>query len=213
MEFIDDLKKRLTEKLPAEKAHAALMNYKRKKAEEILKEKKDVKMSAVLCLLFEEENNWKFYLMERNTYNGVHSAQVSFPGGRRENSDANFKETALREANEELNINPDEVEILGELSTMYIPPSNFLVYPFVGIATQKQSIIPDPIEVNKVITANLDDLMGENAVRKSPVKMSGFDQMIQVQHYTLDGHIVWGATGMILAELAYLLEEIGYEPK
>ena len=82
MELIADLKKRLGENLPAQVAHSRLMNYPRKTAADILAEKLDVKKSAVLCLLFEEAGEWKFYLMLRNSYNGVHSAQVSFPGGK-----------------------------------------------------------------------------------------------------------------------------------
>jgi 8-oxo-dGTP pyrophosphatase MutT (NUDIX family) len=211
MELIADLKKRLGENLPAQVAHSRLMNYPRKTAADILAEKLDVKKSAVLCLLFEEAGEWKFYLMLRNSYKGVHSAQVSFPGGKREETDKDYKETALREAQEELGINPNEVEILGELSTMYIPPSNFLVYPFVGVVRAKQNIAPDPIEVKEVIVANLKDILGLKAVSNSFVKVSGGAGRIKVNHYTVNNHIVWGATGMILAELAYILEDLGAE--
>lgn len=211
MELIADLKKRLEENLPAELAHARLMNYQRTSATEILAENIEVKKSAVLCLLFEEDNQWKFYLMLRNSYKGVHSAQISFPGGRKEKMDKGFKETALREAEEELGINPDDVEILGELSTMYIPPSNFLVYPFLGVSRTKQNIVPDPIEVNEVIVADLRDIIGLETISRSYVEVSGASNRVKVNHYTINNHIVWGATGMILAELAHILEDLGVE--
>lgn len=210
MDLIDDLKKRLEQKLPAEKAHKLLMNYKRQSAAEILATKKDVKTSAVLCLLFKKEGEWKYYLMERNSYKGVHSAQISFPGGRKEHFDKDYQATALRESQEELNINPNDVEILGELSTMYIPPSNFLVYPFVGVALKDQRIVPDRREVSKVLEASLSDLISDKAIGTSKVSISGGKTEINVKHYTVDEHIVWGATGMILSELAYIIKEIGY---
>lgn len=209
MEFIDDLKKRLQEKLPEDRAHSLLMNYKRQSVDEILSSKIDVKLSAVLCLMFIEDGKWKVYLMERNSYNGVHSAQISFPGGRKEDIDVDFRETALREAQEELNINPSDVEILGELSSLYIPPSNFIVYPFLGVATNEQNIKPDPVEVYQVLKAELADLMKEGAIKESSVEMSGSSARIKVKHFSVENHIVWGATGMILAELVYILKEIG----
>ncbi len=213
MELIDDLKKRFEKKLPAEKAHSTLMNYDRKTAAEILRDKEHVKESAVLCLLFRINEEWNFYLMLRNSYKGVHSAQVGFPGGKREENDKNFIETALREANEELGIKSSEVEIIGELSTMYIPPSNFLVYPYVAVALNDQEIIPDPIEVKEVIHAKLSDILKEDAVSESKVEVSGGSERMKVKHYTIDGHIVWGATGMMLAELAHIIKETGYKSK
>jgi len=211
MDLIAELKERFKKELPAERAHCLLMNYARKTAAEIKTENLNVRESAVLCLLFKDNGEWKFYLILRNAYKGVHSAQVSFPGGKKEPSDSSNLATALREAHEELNINSQHIEIIGELSTMYIPPSNFLVYPFVGIATQKQHIIPDSIEVKKVIIGSLKDLLKPNAIDISSVVMSGANTKVKVKHYTIDEHVVWGATGMILSELAYLIKELGYQ--
>jgi len=209
MKFKDELKKRLAKKLPAEKAHAAVMSYERKTAKQILAEKKEVKTSAVLCVIEPNENSWVIYLMERKVYGGVHSGQISFPGGKTEASDKSHLVTALRETHEELGIHSSELEVLGELSTMYIPPSNFLVYPFVSVAKQKLNILPNPDEVESVLRAHPRDLLAQNAIKNSAVKISGSDARLKVNHYTVGGHIVWGATAMILSELVYILNEIG----
>ncbi len=211
MKFKTELKKRLAEKLPAEKAHAAVMSYKRKTAEEIIREKSDVRTSAVLCLIEKNEESWHIYLMERMSYGGVHSGQISFAGGKTEKSDKSHEETALRETHEEFGVHPDEVEVLGELSTIYIPPSNFLVYPFVGIAKQKLSIIPSKDEVESVLKASPKELLAKDAILNSAVKMSGSQARLKVNHFTVGGHIVWGATAMILSELVYILKEMGVD--
>lgn len=209
MKFKTELKKRLTEKLPAEKAHAAVMSYDRKSAEQIIAEKKQVRTSAVLCLIEPQKDSWCIHLMERKSYDGVHSGQISFPGGKTEADDASHEFTALRETHEELGIHPSEVEILGELSTVYIPPSNFLVYSFVGIATQKLDITPSPYEVETALRAYPQDLLRADAIQKSAVTLSGTDSRIKVNHYTVEGHVVWGATALILSELVFLLKELG----
>ena len=211
MKFKTEIKKRLAEKLPAEKAHASVMSYQRKSAEQIIKEKADVRTSAVLCLIEPTADSWCIYLMERKVYGGVHSGQISFAGGKTEPGDKSHQHTALRETHEELGVHPNNVEILGELSTIYIPPSNFLVYPFVGFALQKLIITPSPDEVESVLRATPQDLLKATSVKRSAVKMSGSEARIKVNHYTVNGHVVWGATAMILSELVFILKEIGMD--
>ncbi len=207
MKLISQLKKELQKNLPAEKAHARVMSYQRKSAQEILDSKIGVKESAVLCLLFQENDSWKFYLMLRNAYKGTHSAQVSFPGGKKELEDKDFTATALREAHEELNIQSQDVQILGGLSPLYIPPSNFLVYPILAFTNKAQHIIPDAIEVAELIVGDINDIIGNEVIHRSKVPMSGSGSLIEVNHYSIQGHVVWGATAMILAELAWLLQK------
>ena len=116
-----------------------------------IKPRPDAKQSAVLVLLYPKEGETHFVLIERNTYEGVHSGQIGLPGGRVEPGDGSFEATALRETQEELGVNPKAVTMVRALSDVYIPPSNFLVYPFVGYMDTTPVFNPDSREVYEVV--------------------------------------------------------------
>ncbi|MFB6306378.1 MAG: CoA pyrophosphatase, partial [Flavobacteriales bacterium] len=134
--------------LRGDEAHLAMSSYKEKeKSRENVK--KDAKTSAVLLLLFPTENHsLETVFIQRPEYDGVHSGQISFPGGGREIHDKNLKETSLRETREEIGVLDNEVSIIGNLSDLYIPPSNYLVTPFVGYTDKAPNFNPDSNEVN-----------------------------------------------------------------
>lgn len=166
------------------------------------------KLSAVLVLFYPFDNHPHVVLMQRNSYKGVHSAQVSFPGGKLEPNDQNLQHTALREAHEELNIVPDEVDVLGQLTEVYIPPSGFLVEPYMGLANTRPNLQPNPHEVQQIIEVPVADLMNTQNRMVKPIKLSnGFT--IEAPCYQLSGHIVWGATAMMLGETCAILERAG----
>lgn len=165
----------------------------------------NAKKSAVLILLYPDENGLFFPLIERAAYDGVHSRQIGLPGGAMDPGDADEQATALREAQEEVGIDPGATEIIGSLSELYIPPSNFRVKPFVGISYEKPAFQPDPVEVASLIEAPLSFFMDPGSPGDKEIHRSSGERW-KVPGFELGGHIIWGATAMILSELVAMLE-------
>lgn len=163
--------------------------------------------SAVLVLLYPKDDRAHTVLIKRNSYVGVHSAQVSFPGGRHEEADADYSATAIREAQEEIGIEGGRVQIIKQLTQLYIPPSRFLVYPFLATANERPDFSPDPKEVQFIIELELQTLQDDD-IAKSKQMTIGSGLTTHVPYFDIDGHDVWGATAMILSELKALLRSI-----
>ncbi|MDC9723337.1 MAG: CoA pyrophosphatase [Urechidicola sp.] len=158
------------------------------------------KVSAVLALFYPDaENTTKFLLTLRASYNGTHSAQISFPGGKKEKNDLNLEQTALRETLEEVGINPSDIEILKQLTDAYIPPSNFLVTPYIGVSNSTPLFKPND-EVDKLIEVKLADLLDDKNVVVKNMNTS-YMKNVDVPCFKLNDYIVWGATAMILSEI------------
>jgi 8-oxo-dGTP pyrophosphatase MutT (NUDIX family) len=168
----------------------------------------NAKWGSVLILLFEDNGRISFPLILRSTYDGVHSGQVGFPGGKFEPADENLVTTALRETNEEIGIPANDVEILGSLTELYIPPSNFLVHPHIGSIRYKPDFFPDPKEVEKIIEVSIDELMNDIHVKEKEITLSN-GLKILTPYFGFHGYDVWGATAMILSELKTVLKEMG----
>jgi len=165
------------------------------------------KASAVLSLFYPKNNEAHLLLIVRSSYPGVHSSQIAFPGGKKESEDLNLQETALREANEEVGISPSEIKIVKQWSDLYIPPSNFMVSSFMGIATLTPNFILQPTEVSAVIELPVTDLLNDALVQN--VKMStSYATDILVPAFVIESHIVWGATAMILSEIKETLKSV-----
>ena len=159
-----------------------------------------------MLLFYADKNqNTRITLILRNTYNGVHSNQISFPGGKKDKSDSNLKHTAIRETVEELGIDETLIDLVGPLSKVYIPPSNFNVQPFVGIYNGTPFFNPDSKEVSLVIKPLLKDLLNIKSI-KSEVFVQ--NKKIIVPSYIIEGHVVWGATAMIINEFITLFNDI-----
>jgi 8-oxo-dGTP pyrophosphatase MutT (NUDIX family) len=156
------------------------------------------KQAAVLLLLYEREAELHFVLMRRAEHTGVHSGQISFPGGRRE-ADESPVQTALRETHEELGIPPDSVQVIGHLAELYIPPSNYLVQPIVGVCTIPPCWQPKHDEVAEVIEVPLR-LLFDDAL-KGAEETVRYGLPFRIVYYNLLGHKVWGATASFLSEL------------
>ena len=168
-------------------------------------ESKNPKESAVLALFYpDKDNNTKVFLMLRASYNGVHSAQVSFPGGKKEKDDVDFEFTALRETEEEIGVLKSDVTIVRQLTKTYIPPSNFWVTPFIGIL-KTPPIFKMNEEVEKLIEVNVADLLNDEAVIVQNLTTS-YMQNIDVPCFKLNNYVVWGATAMMLSEIKDLLK-------
>lgn len=185
--------------LPGPEAHGRMTSYKRPSVEEALRDVKDHRLSSVLIPLYIHRDEIFTSLMLRPQYKGVHSAQVSFPGGKKEGEESP-EQTALRESHEELGIFPDAVEIIGSLSQVFIPPSRFLVTPFVGVTRQRPDFNLDPIEVDQLIEVPLRTLFDDAIESEQEIQLPNGRGNIIAPCFAIDGHIVWGATAMIISE-------------
>ncbi len=165
--------------------------------------------SAVLCLLFPVDDRLYMLLMKRKEDNTAHSGQVSFPGGSYDITDADLMATALREANEEVGILSSDVDILGALTPLYIPVSNYNVYPYVGYTKQRPEYNLSQNEVSYTIEVPLSSLLHSSRKIKTDVVSPVIPNVIRnVNAYKLeDGTIIWGATAMMISELETILEE------
>lgn len=164
------------------------------------------KKSAVLLLFYPEASGVYFPLIKRPSYPGAHSGQVSFPGGKVEPDDPDLVYTALREAEEEIGIDPGKVEVLGRLTDLYIPKSNFLVSPVLGFLAEKPRFVPEKREVERIIPTALS-IVGQAQIRQRTYVSIGAGRQVETPYFALDGEVVWGATAMILSELLQLLEQ------
>ena len=164
------------------------------------------RIGAVMVLLYNKDNEPHFVVTQRHKYEGAHSGQISLPGGKYEESDSDNKETALRETEEEIGVSIQKITIVGSLNKIYIPPSNFLVYPYIGVSNDNLSFVKDEFEVKEIIEIPVAFLRDTKLVEKS------FSELTNTSTYeglcncfVFEGHVIWGATAMILNELRYIL--------
>jgi len=211
--FVQKLEEALKQGLPGSLAHALMSPMGRGDTEEYLSNTKvPVRTSAVMIVLFEDNHECKMVLIKRPSYDGVHSGQISFPGGKYEEADANYGETALRETFEEIGVCCDQIRIIGKLSRIYIPPSNFLVYPFIGYCEKTPFFHPDEKEVDQLIFLSINVLLNDE-IRKEGSFMSGgkTNWKIEAPYYEIENEKVWGATAIILSEFKQILSRIKVE--
>lgn len=194
--------------LPGEKAHATLMPLNRPFTSEALQRKPNYRSSAVALILFPENGEFKSILIQRPDYDGAHGGQISFPGGKMDDTDPHLEFTARREAFEEINLSIEAGFFLGKLSEIYIPPSNFLVEPNVFYLNELPELIGDVREVQSIITFNLFDLSHPNSFKVGDIQSINQLTRKNIPYFEIQGHKVWGATGMILAELKEIIERI-----
>jgi 8-oxo-dGTP pyrophosphatase MutT (NUDIX family) len=161
---------------------------------------------GVLILLYPHHGELHFVLMRRSDHpEDRHKGQISLPGGRHEDSDADYRATALRETREELGITLDNYELLGTLSTLYIPPSNFYIYPSVAHTPARPDFVPDSGEVAELIEVPISTLLDPGTRIVEEWTMPQYNNTkVMMPHYHIAGHKVWGATAMVLAEFAAL---------
>jgi 8-oxo-dGTP pyrophosphatase MutT (NUDIX family) len=163
---------------------------------------------GVLILIYPHERKLFTVFIKRTEYDGVHSGQVSFPGGIYEEEDGSLVQTALREAMEETGLMASEVSVIGNLTPLHIPVSNVNVHAFVGITESRPEFIPDPVEVQYLIEESLDELLNKSNQKTRTMLLFGKD--VTVPYYDLGGNQVWGATAMILSEFLDVMRRIGF---
>lgn len=195
-----------TVSLPQKRAHDKMTPLHRKSLKVNNNILSKAKRAAVLALFYPDDNyQTKFVLILRNTYKGQHSAQVSFPGGKPEKDDGTLRNTALRETFEEVGVPAQSIKILKKISSVYIPTSNFNVQPYLAMLQDKPLFKKDPREVNKIIEVNLSYFLESQRVVNHKVLLAN-NTDVEVPAFNLYGHIVWGATAMMLSEIKDLLK-------
>jgi 8-oxo-dGTP pyrophosphatase MutT (NUDIX family) len=207
LEFIDRLKSVLALPLPGTRAQLKMTSNRRlREMREVRQMDKAIKSSVLILLYPGVENGMpNFVVTLRQKYNGVHSGQISLPGGRFELQDNDLIQTALRETHEEIGVDPTEITIIGKLTELYIPPSNYLVQPFVGFTVKHPEFQIQFKEVEKIIEIEIKHLLSDsNVIEKEFYSTAG---LITAPSFVIGGAIIWGATGMILSEFKEILKK------
>ncbi len=207
-EFLKYIPKIVNQQLPALPAHAKMAPLSRIPTldPEYYKDS-NPRQSAVMMLCYPKDEKAHLVLIKRNAYEGIHSSQISFPGGKAEPYDENLAATAVRETYEEIGVLPEDINVVMPFTEIYIPPSNFLVTPFLGLSLNEPKFNPSSYEVEAVIQLSLDVFLDDSIVIQTDLQTS-YSQMITVPAFKVDEHIVWGATAMILSELKETIKSV-----
>ncbi|MFN8356236.1 MAG: CoA pyrophosphatase [Spirosomataceae bacterium] len=195
--FTDAVADRLKLPLPGASAHSKMASQARLRLK--ISPSEQTRKSAILILFYPFLDEVFMPLILRPAYDGVHGGQMAFPGGRMERSDENLVRTALREAQEEIGIRLTDVRVLGQLSQIFIPPSNFHVLPVIGAIPYRPDFYPDSREVDEIVEVALSDLANDDIITLQEIEVRGVK--IDAPTYNVQGHNVWGATAMMIAEL------------
>ena len=211
-ELVGFLSERLKRELPGREAQEMMIPPARRA--DVVDEQKvaQARPAGALILLYPVENDLAFPLIKRPVYNGVHSGQVSLPGGKRDLEDKSLIETALRECSEEIGVGGETVQTLGILSDLFVPVSRFLITPVVGFVRQIPAFIPDDYEVERMFSGTLKELVDPKTIREGMIRLSSGYEM-SAPYFNIAGEVVWGATAMILSELKWLTLEFFEEMK
>ncbi len=214
--WTEELKSLIKKPLPGPKAHTRVAPIDRIEGLENRDWPQDAKRSAVTFLLFPKDGQINTLFMKRPEYPGVHSGQVSLPGGQKEKEDATLLNTAIREYREETGIILEERNYMGALSEFYIPPSNFLVQPYIAFVNELTELFPDKTEVESLHQIVLEDLfMEENFTTENILIRNKEKKSINIKApcYMVGGLRIWGATAMMISELQMIIEESGMDIK
>lgn len=207
-EFLKYVPKITKETLPATIAHAKMVpperiDFLKSNSFSSLVPKK----AAVLMLLYPKNEITHLALIVRNSYPGIHASQIAFPGGKVELYDASLSDTALRETFEEIGVAEEKVSVIRPFSEVYIPPSNYLVSPFLGFSKSELSFDLNPEEVSDIIELPLALFLDESIVVNVNMSTS-YATNISVPAFQIDEHLVWGATAMMMSELKEMFKKV-----
>jgi len=197
--FCKQLKEHLNGPLPGVEAQFRMAPAQRRPLPNFRKPPKKARTAAVLALFIPVDKQPHLVLTERNRYPGTHSGQISFPGGAREPEDRSFTHTALRETYEEIGVAPESIEVLGALTPLYIPPSNFWVQPYCGICRKAPEFKLQEEEVARLLITPWREFNQCYKAQDLEVRPDFW-----APAYPLQEGPVWGATAMMISELAHL---------
>ena len=203
-QLVSYLTQKLKEPLPGKKAHFDMIPSIRVREFDPIPP--TARISSVIILLFEKQNKVYTLLTLRTAYNGVHSSQISFPGGSYIENDISLQNTALRETQEEIGLASTKINIIGNLTDLYIPPSNFVVTPFIGYTNEIGLLSPDSKEVERIFETDIKEFIGTKNIKTKKIKTrSGIE--FETPYYDIEGQTVWGATAMILKEFSDICKD------
>ncbi len=202
---IQEIKQKLLsispDEYPGSEAHMEMTPYKK----DLVIKNDAPRLSAVMILVYVNESHTEILLLKRSDYQGVHSSQVSFPGGKKDDSDLDLAFTACRELREETGISSTEIELIGSLTPMFIPPSNFLVHPYLAVSDKVPQIKLDERESQYHFGIRLDELLSDDFLSRTDITTS-YGRLKDVPYFRLNNEIIWGATAAILNELKQILK-------
>ena len=202
MQFINQLKLQLDQPLPGKDAQSIMMIEPKPIFNNT--NTKNVKLSAVLILLFFQNDDWNFFLTKRSQNVNNHKGQISLPGGVHEENES-LQETAIRETEEEIGIPSQDIQLIGRLSPFYVPVSNFKISPFVGWIKKGPQIKTFDREVEKVFSISINKFILKSTQKVKYDKLNG--EMVKIPYFDIDNEMVWGATSIILSEFKNIILE------
>lgn len=207
-DFIQRLETRLQQPLPGEAAQFRMAHPQRRGS---FPPPPHATASAVLALFFPKNEEWHLVFIERESSNAndKHKGQISFPGGRFDDTDIVLDRTALREAEEEVGVDPSTVRLLGQLTELYIPISNFKVNPYVGMVDYHPQFKPQVSEVKSILEIPFQHFQNPKNEGITTVTVGNNLVMKDIPYFDVEGKTLWGATAMMLSEL---LEIVGNSP-
>ncbi len=207
-EFLSKLENRLQREKPGLTAQLRMVPDPRP-GDKVYQEVQDSCLRAgVLVLLYPWEDRLCVLLTQRTTQVLHHRSQISFPGGQQDPGEI-LRETALRETFEEVGIAPHSLHVLGELTPLFIPPSNYCIFPFVASASERPDFHPCEQEVAQVLEIPLDHLTDPQNLKHEDWQLRG--QVVSVPFYAFQEHKIWGATAMVLSELLDIVRSVSPE--
>lgn len=201
---IEMLRRRLSSELPGPQAQIKMAPARAAAAERLKVEGRDCREAGVLALLYPRKDEPHLLLTVRRAHLTQHAGQISFPGGRRESDEA-LLETALRETQEEVGLDPVQIEVIGALTPLYIPPSDYCVYPFLGFTEAEPDLIPHDLEVERIEHVPLRSFLEKANLREEDWTIRG--ERLRVPFFHVEGLTIWGATAMMISEIVALFDE------
>lgn len=204
--FIKQLEGRLSAPLPGPEAQYKMAHGSRKG---LYGHPDNAKQAGVLALFYPKAQDWHLVFIERvSNLKDRHSGQISFPGGRFEPADQNLANTAVREAEEEIGIAQKDIQLLGALSHLYIPVSNFLVHPYIGFVDYTPQFQPEVSEVAGLLETPFKTFLQEENVAQKAIHLPGNLVLKDVPHFKVGNKVIWGATAMMMSELVVLTQQL-----
>lgn len=205
-DFIEGLKTCLGNGLPGREAQFQMAAIGRPHISAVVRD--DVRMAAVLISLIERNDKLYTTVIKRVVVDGDrHSGQISFPGGRRENGEP-LQQTAIRESHEEVGTPMDKVQLLGKLTELHIPVSNFIVHPYVGFIEHPYEYVRQESEVDAIHDIPVEAILDRSNRKRKEVRVPEGFLLKDVPYFDLAGEVVWGATAMIMSEFAAVVESV-----